>query len=194
MLIVPVAVGLVFVLLYLTFSSARDLLVFPQCFSRIRPNGTPSIRGLHHTLVKLNQMKRRLASHTRNSASLLMLRQLAWCCYHLRRSLYFTEKAARACGLTRIAGYTGRGWATIWELAEFLQERHNSAVELVERAAQRGLIRKEEDARDRRFIRVHQRTLEKLSRRHREEPARIQLQIPTTSSIRPRPIQRRPGA
>src|ERR1700741_3258753 len=103
-------------------------------------------------------MKRRLTSHTRNSASLSMLRQLAWCRYHLRRSLHFTEKAARACGVTPqqhqlllgIAGYTGRGWATISELAEFLQERHNSVVELVERAAQGGLVRKEEDARDRR--------------------------------------------
>src|SRR5579884_1043720 len=30
--------------------------------------------------------------------------------------------------LLGVAGFTGRGWATITELAEFLQERHNAVV------------------------------------------------------------------
>jgi hypothetical protein len=36
--------------------------------------------------------------------------------------------------LLGVAGYTGRAWATITELAEFLQERHNAVVGLVQRA------------------------------------------------------------
>ena len=88
------------------------------------------------------------------------IRNLAWFRYNLRKFLRFSEKAARQCGVTPqqhqlmlgIAGYTGRGWATVSELAEFLQERHNSVVGLVERAAQCGLVRKEHDTSDRRFV------------------------------------------
>ncbi|HZY61408.1 MAG TPA: helix-turn-helix domain-containing protein, partial [Edaphobacter sp.] len=86
------------------------------------------------------------------------IRNLAWFRYNLRKFLRFSEKAARQCGVTPqqhqlmlgVAGYTGRGTATVSELAEFLQERHNSVVGLVERAAQRGLVRKDHDVRDRR--------------------------------------------
>lgn len=88
------------------------------------------------------------------------IRNLAWFRYNLRKFLRFSEKAARQCGVTPqqhqlmlgVAGYTGRGWATVSELAEFLQERHNSVVGLVERAAQCGLVRKEHDTSDRRFV------------------------------------------
>ena len=88
------------------------------------------------------KMMQRLASDTRRSTAPSVLRQLAWVRYELRRSLRFSEKAARACGVTPqqhqlllgIAGYTGRGWATISELAEFLQQRQNAVVGLVERA------------------------------------------------------------
>jgi DNA-binding MarR family transcriptional regulator len=152
-------------------------------------------------------MMQRLASDTRRSTAPAVLRQLAWVRYELRRSLRFSEKAARACGVTPqqhqlllgIAGYTGRGWATISELAEFLQQRQNAVVGLVERAAQRRLVRKEQGAHDRRFVRVYltsrgQRALEKLTGRHREELARIQAQILTASGIRPRPIRQSPGA
>jgi DNA-binding MarR family transcriptional regulator len=90
------------------------------------------------------------------------IRSLAWFRYNLRKFLRFSEKAARQCGVTPqqhqlvlgIAGYTGRGWATVSELAEFLQERHNSVVGLVERAAQCGLVQKRHDASDRRFVSV----------------------------------------
>ena len=83
--------------------------------------------------------------------------------YQLRRFLRFSEKAARACGLTPqqhqlllgVAGYTGRGWATISELAEFLQARHNAVVGLVDRAVRRRLVRKERAGRDHRFVRVY---------------------------------------
>jgi DNA-binding MarR family transcriptional regulator len=89
-----------------------------------------------------------------------MVRNLAWFRYNLRKFLRFSEKAARQCGVTPqqhqlmlgVAGYTGRDWATISELAEFLQERHNSVVGLVERAVRCGLVRKEQDTSDRRFV------------------------------------------
>src|SRR6516165_11082932 len=104
-----------------------------------------------------------------------MIARLAAFRYQLRRFLRFSEKAARASGLTPqqhqlllgVAGYTGRGWATVSELAEFLQERHNAVVGLVVRAVRRGLVRKERAGRDRRFVRVYltgegQRTLDEL--------------------------------
>jgi DNA-binding MarR family transcriptional regulator len=110
------------------------------------------------------------------------IRNLAWFRYNLRKFLRFSEKAARQCGVTPqqhqlmlgIAGYTGRGTATVSELAEFLQERHNSVVGLVERAAQRGLIRKEHDTGDRRFVLVSltpqgEQILARLTELHKEE-------------------------
>jgi DNA-binding MarR family transcriptional regulator len=90
------------------------------------------------------------------------LRRLALFRYQLRRFLRFSEKASRLRGVTPqqyqlllgIAGYTGRGWATVSELAEFLQERHNAVVGLVERAVGRGLVRKRTSRPDRRFVQV----------------------------------------
>src|SRR6266516_4622905 len=107
-------------------------------------------------------MKRQRSSTAPSSPDRLLIRQMAWFRYQLRQFLRFSEKAARACGVTPqqhqlllgVAGYTGRGWATVSELAEFLQQRHNAVVGLVERAAQKGLVQKEQGARDRRFVRV----------------------------------------
>ena len=91
------------------------------------------------------------------------LRHLAWFRYRVRCFLRFSERAARSCRVTPqqhqlllgVAGYTGRGWATISELAEFLQERHNAVVGLVQRAPARGLVRKLPGQRDRRFVKVY---------------------------------------
>jgi DNA-binding MarR family transcriptional regulator len=105
----------------------------------------------------------------------------------LRRFLRFSENAARAAGVTPqhhqlmlgVAGFTGRGWATISELAEFLQERHNAVVGLVARAEQKKLVRKVVIARDRRYVRVEltpsgRKILRKLVALHRAELARFQ--------------------
>ena len=132
---------------------------------------------------------------------------MAWFRYQLRQFLRFSEKAARACGVTPqqhqlllgVAGYTGRGWATVSELAEFLQQRHNAVVGLVERAAQKGLVQKEHGARDRRFVRVlltaqGETVLVKLTELHRDELARVRARLLTASRIRPRPIRQSPGA
>ncbi|MGA3167570.1 MAG: MarR family transcriptional regulator [Terriglobia bacterium] len=126
------------------------------------------------------------------------LRQLAWFRYRVRCFLRFSEKVARTCSITPqqhqlllgVAGYTGRGWATISELAEFLQERHNAVVGLVQRAAERGLVRKIPGQRDRRFVKVHLTRrgvtiLEKVSRVNIAELRELQLDILNSPQSRP---------
>lgn len=123
---------------------------------------------------------------SRNIAGLKGVRQLAQFRYRLRRFLRFSEQAARAAGVTPqqhqlmlgIAGFTGTGWATISDLQEFLQERHNAVVALVNRAVRAKLVRKAHVARDRRFVRVDltstgRAMLAKLSALHRRELARF---------------------
>ncbi len=118
------------------------------------------------------------------------VRHLARFRYTLRKFLRFSEQAARRCGVTPqqhqlllgIAGYTSRHKATISELAEFLQERHNSVVELAGRAARRGLVRKVHDTRDRRYVFVSltsrgESVLSRLARLHEQEIVRLQAGI-----------------
>jgi DNA-binding MarR family transcriptional regulator len=115
-----------------------------------------------------------------------VFRELAQFRYHIRRFLRFSEQAARAAGVTPqqhqlllgVAGFTGRGWANISELAEFLQERHNAVVELVARASRAGLVVKQASADDRRVVRVEltprgRSILMRLSSLHRNELRRI---------------------
>jgi DNA-binding MarR family transcriptional regulator len=126
-----------------------------------------------------------------------VLRRLAQFRYELRRFLWFSEKSARTAGVTPqqhqlllgVAGHTGRGWATISELAEFLQERHNAVVGLADRALRRGLVAKHSVARDHRFVRVEltakgRRILAGLAALHRRElrrfERRIRLQAPAS--------------
>lgn len=119
-----------------------------------------------------------------------LLRELAWFRYRLRQFLRFSEDAARACGVTPqqhqlmlgVAGFKPRGSATITELAEFLQERNNSVVGLVARAAKRGLVRRESGPTDRRQVVVSLTPagadiLARLSQLHRREVRRIQAGI-----------------
>jgi DNA-binding MarR family transcriptional regulator len=130
------------------------------------------------------------------------LRNLAWFRYHLRKFLRFSEKAARQCGVTPqqhqlmlgVAGYTGRGTATVSELAEFLQERHNSVVGLVERAAQRGLVRKETGKEDRRFVLVSltpqgEEILSRLTELHKEEVRAAQEALVKVAQVPPRTLE-----
>ena len=117
---------------------------------------------------------------------LQIIRDLARFRYGLRRFLRFSEKAARSCGVTPqqhqlllgIAGFAEDGAATISDLAEFLQERNNSVVGLVERAAEAGLVRRRNAALDRRQVVVTltargARVLAQLSRLHHEEVQRM---------------------
>lgn len=121
------------------------------------------------------------------SVSTATIRELARFRYELRRFLRFSERAARQAGVTPqqhqlllgVAGYTGRGWATISELAEFLQERHNAVVGLVDRACRAGLVGKQTARSDRRVVRVQltprgRKILQQLSALHRRELLRFQ--------------------
>lgn len=87
---------------------------------------------------------------------------LAWFRYMLRRFLHFTEEGARSVGLTpqqhqillAVKGQPGRDWATVTELAEWLQLRHHTIVGLLDRCAASGLVCRTHDPDDRRLVRV----------------------------------------
>jgi len=135
------------------------------------------------------------------------LRRLAWFRYRVRRFMRFSERVARSMGITPqqhqlllgVAGYTGRGWATISELAEFLQGRHNAVVGLVQRAADRGLVRKVQGEKDRRYVKVHltrkgSAILDEISRKNITELRTLQIEITKTRQSRPRDIPAAQGA
>lgn len=119
-----------------------------------------------------------------------MFQELASFRHKLRKFLRFSEEAARHCGITPqqhqlllgIAGFTGSGRATISEIAEFLQEKHNSVVGLVDRAVLCGLVERAEDAADRRVVVVSltergEEILSQLSLLHREEVKRLRQEF-----------------
>ncbi len=110
----------------------------------------------------------------------------------LRQFLRFSEVAAREAGLTpqqhqmllAIKGTQDREWATVGELAEALQLHHNAVVQLVDRAAELGLVERIQDERDRRVTRVAlttagERTLRTLTAEHREELRRLRDDLST---------------
>jgi DNA-binding MarR family transcriptional regulator len=80
----------------------------------------------------------------------------------LRRFLHWSQTQARAVGLTpaqhqllvAIKGHPGGQDPTISDLAEYLLLRHHSVVELVDRAANAGVVTRRRDAGDGRLTRV----------------------------------------
>lgn len=90
-------------------------------------------------------------------------RSLARIRYALRKFLSAGDVGARALGippqqhqlLLGVAGFNGKGWASIGELAEFLQLRHHSVVGLVDRAVAAGLVERRPNPENRRQIEVH---------------------------------------
>ena len=82
--------------------------------------------------------------------------------YQLRRFLRFSEEAAREAGLEpqqhqlmlAVKGQRDAGGPRISYLAERLQIQHHSAVELVDRLARKGLIRRSRGGEDRREVQV----------------------------------------
>jgi DNA-binding MarR family transcriptional regulator len=78
--------------------------------------------------------------------------------YAIRRFLRYSEKQARACGITPqqhmllliVRGHPSYPAVSIGEIAERLQLRHHSASLLVERCVHRDLLKREKDAVDRR--------------------------------------------
>jgi DNA-binding MarR family transcriptional regulator len=80
--------------------------------------------------------------------------------YRIRKFLRVREVAARAAGvepqqylvLLQLKGLQGRRPPTIGVLAERLQIRHHSVVELVDRLARRGMVVRRRNTRDRRGV------------------------------------------
>jgi DNA-binding MarR family transcriptional regulator len=87
-------------------------------------------------------------------------RTLADLRYQIRRFLRVREVAAHAAGiepqqyllLLQVKGLEGREAATIGALAERLQIRHHSAVQLVNRLVEQGMVERRRDRLDRREV------------------------------------------
>lgn len=106
--------------------------------------------------------------------------------YVLRCFLNFSQKAAKNIGLTprqhqallAIKGFPGGGKVTIGDLAERLLIRHHSAVELVNRLVEAGLVRRMANPDDNRQVILEltdtaNRDLAELAAAHLDELERI---------------------
>ena len=104
----------------------------------------------------------------------------------LRHFLIFSEDAAKKSGLAAqqhqallaIRGSVAQGPVTAGILAGRLGIRHHSAVEMLDRLARKGLVKRERDPEDRRRVRISltakaERLLAKLSAAHRDELERL---------------------
>jgi DNA-binding MarR family transcriptional regulator len=114
--------------------------------------------------------------------------------FGIRRYLRFSEETVRRHGLTpqqyqlllALKGFPDREWATVRELAERLQLRHHSVVELVNRAQKQALVERAGHPDDARAVRVlltedGDRILARLSALHRDELRRMdRILIPPT--------------
>lgn len=102
--------------------------------------------------------------------------------YQVRRFLHFSEQAARSAGLEprqhqlllALKGLPKNVRPRIGELAERLQIQHHSAVELVNRLAAGGYVRRKRGGNDRREVLLlmmpkGERVLRQLSIHHKEE-------------------------
>jgi DNA-binding MarR family transcriptional regulator len=100
----------------------------------------------------------------------------------MRRFERFSEDAAHAEGITpmqyfvllHIKGRPEREWASVGELADRLQIQPHSMVTLVTRSEALGLVRRQQNATDRRQVEVHllpkgERVLADLAALHRAE-------------------------
>jgi len=110
------------------------------------------------------------------------LKSLAEFRYQMRKFLSFSEAAAERCGIATqqyqlmqvIAALPEGQHASISYLAERMILKHNSMVELVDRAERAGLVRREHDERDLRRSLVKltpegDAILQKLVKEHLEE-------------------------
>lgn len=106
--------------------------------------------------------------------------------YELRKFLRFSERAAvehnlapqQYLALLEIKGFPAREQVTVGELAERLQIAHHSAVGLVNRLEERGLVQRTSGQEDRRFVHVTltpdgNKVLSKLASVHRTELKKV---------------------
>ena len=102
--------------------------------------------------------------------------------YQIRRFLRFSEETARAAGLEpqqyqlmlALKGLPEESHHRIGEVAERLQIQHHSTVELVDRLARRGLIKRRRGESDRREVLLEltprgDKLLQELALHHRSE-------------------------
>ena len=102
--------------------------------------------------------------------------------YQIRKFLNFSQEAARAAGidpqqhqlLLAVRGLPEGAKPSVRTLAERLQIRHHSAVELIDRCVTHGLVERRRDGSDRRQVTIHltpkgERVLSELSLHHRDE-------------------------
>ena len=108
----------------------------------------------------------------------------------LRRFLSFSERAARAEGITpahhqlllAVRGHPGSSPPSVTDLADALQRRRHSTVELIDRAEAHGLVTSHADGTDRRRRLVTltpegERIIERLSAIHRRELRRFRADL-----------------
>ena len=118
----------------------------------------------------------------------------------LRRFLRWSEEQAEAAGLTAaqhqlllaVKGHDDPAGPTVGEVADYLALRHNSAVELVDRAQQGGYIERTRDPDDQRIVRLHltergETQIRELSRAHLAELRRLDGLTPPVSGPRTSP-------
>lgn len=109
----------------------------------------------------------------------------------LRRFQRWSEQQAAAAGLTAaqhqlllaVRGHGDRRGPTIGEIADYLLLKHHSAVGLIDRADEAGLVVRLRDEGDHRVMRVQltadgARRIEALSQLHLEELERLAPQLP----------------
>ncbi|HLH07669.1 MAG TPA: MarR family transcriptional regulator [Terriglobales bacterium] len=102
--------------------------------------------------------------------------------YQIRRFLRASEQIARSFGMNpqqyqlmlALKGLPEDRVATVGEIAERLQIQHHSTVELADRLAAKGLIRRKRDSEDRRQVLLEltakgDKTIKELAIHHREE-------------------------
>jgi len=120
--------------------------------------------------------------HSTDDLSMADYRALAEFRFQIRHFLHFSEQAVREAGLVpqqhllllALKGLPAGRKATISEVAERLQLRHHSTVELIDRLVGRGLIKRLRDEADQRRVIIHltsqgEQVLQKLSLLHRHE-------------------------
>ncbi|HEY6474787.1 MAG TPA: MarR family winged helix-turn-helix transcriptional regulator [Acidimicrobiales bacterium] len=109
----------------------------------------------------------------------------------LRRFLRWSEQQAETAGVTpaqhqlllAIRGHADKRGPTIGEVADYLLLRHHSAVGLIDRADDAGLVERVRDPDDHRLVRLKltnagSKRLEALSSQHLEELKRLGLKLP----------------
>ena len=130
----------------------------------------------------MNKPKPTLTPRRRSDLSLATYRSLSEFRHQVRRFLRFSEDAARAHGiepqqhqlLLAIKGLPKGKSPTIGELADRLQIKHHSTVDLIDRLEKAGRIAREAGTKDRREVLVRltaegERILRALSEEHQTE-------------------------